>query len=88
MADLEIDFNLLQELIDSFESVRSGFELLATTGCPSVGSDDPLAEHHVSQVKLEEQSVLAGSMVAFTNARDGAQAAYNAFKTADSLGGV
>lgn len=88
MADLEIDYNLLQELINAFESTRAGFELLVATGCPSAGSDDPVAAHHFETVKLEEQTVLTESLTAFMNARDGVQAAYDAFKVADSAGGA
>lgn len=86
MADLFIDYDILQELIDSFESTRAGFEGLAAAACPSPASDDPVAEHHVSTVKAQEQKLLMDAVTAFGNARDGAQDVYKAFKAADGAG--
>lgn len=86
MADLRFDYGLLQELIDTFEVTRSGFEGLAGASCPSCASDDPVAEHHVAVVKGQEDILLSGAVTSFTHARDGAQDAYDAFKAADGAG--
>lgn len=85
MADLRFDYGLLQELIDSFESTRAGFEALAGSACPTSSSDDPVSDHHASVVKGQESTLLGDAVVSYTNARDGAQAAYDAFKAADAV---
>ena len=86
MADLRFDYGLLQELIDTFETTRSGFETLAGSTCPSCASDDPVSDHHASTVKDQEKKLLADAVTSFTNAKDGAQDAYDAFKAADGAG--
>lgn len=88
MANLRFDYELLQELIHDFESIRSGFEALATEGCPEVASDDPVARHHSSAVKGQSEGLLSDAMVTFGYAKDGSQGAYDAFKAADAVGGV
>lgn len=82
-ADLRFDYGLLQELIDTFENTRSGFETLAGSTCPTCSSDDPVAEHHASMVKDQEKKLLSDAVTSFTHAKDGAQDAYDAFKAAD-----
>ncbi len=83
MADLRFDYGLLQELIDAFEKVRSDFDTLATSTCPPCNSYDPVAHHHASKVKGQEEKLLLDAVTSFTYARDGAQDAYAAFKAAD-----
>lgn len=85
--DIDVDYKVLQRLIDTFERTRAGFETLAASGCPSAGSDDPVAHHHVSAVKSQEMKLLLDAVTSFTHARDGAQAAYDAFVDADDAGG-
>ncbi|ORC15933.1 hypothetical protein A7979_04775 [Rothia nasimurium] len=87
MVDVRFDYGLLQELIGAFESTRSRFEGLAGSLCPSCASDDPVAEHHVSVVKGQEDILLCDAVMSFTYARDGAQDSYDAFKAADGAVG-
>lgn len=86
MTDLRFDYGLLQELIDTFETTRSGFETLAGSTCPSCTSDDPVAEHHASTVKDQEKKLLSDAVTLYQNAKNGTQDAYDAFKAADGSG--
>lgn len=88
MSNLRFDYELLQELINDFESVRSGFEKLATEGCPEVASDDPVARHHSATVKGQSEGLLTDAMVTFGHAKEGTKSAHAAFKAADAVGGV
>ncbi|ORC16440.1 hypothetical protein A7979_03720 [Rothia nasimurium] len=86
MNGLRYDYLLLEELVSSFESARSKFETMVATTCPAADSVDPLAAHHVGALKAQEASLLIDAVTAYATGRDGAQAAYDAFKLADEQG--
>ncbi|MFW0111143.1 hypothetical protein [Rothia sp. P5766] len=86
MADIRFSYELLQELIDTFGDLKTVFEGYGTSTAGTVDSDDPVAHHHADVVKGQEGQLMAATVASLGNARDGAQAVFDDFKSADLAG--
>lgn len=86
MADIRFSYELLQELIDTFKDVKTVFEGYGASTVGSIESDDPVAHHHADVVKGQESQLMMATVSSLGNARDGAQAVFDDFKSADLAG--
>lgn len=87
MADLEFSYELLEELINTFGSVKENLSVDGSSTAGSVDSDDPVALHHGDAVTTQESQLMFAVVSALGNAHEGARAVYDDFKDADLAGG-
>ncbi|WP_247827332.1 hypothetical protein [Arthrobacter antioxidans] len=83
MADVEIDYTVLQTVIDAFTEVERVLSDAAGQAVPSVDSEDPVAADAAPAAAAAATALLRAGAHSCGHGRAGAQAAYDGFKHAD-----